>query len=465
MNVVHNPGILEKKLFDKYDVGISYKDSTPSFLRIVDNKLMAVALKIIQTSSLILACSLVVGSVVLLGVTFIPTGVVASLLGVGLICYVVRSHFQKYYNKESLQKYQQEATQLIKVDTYLDGIADVSDSVKPKFLRPLTHLIEKHHNLFTIIKYRILSPEDFKKAFDLDIKYLQPVEQVLFYSKVKIAVASHRDYAGIISNPADWSKTLKDYITKQQDLFKPDNLIDYDAINEASLRLIDFFTIASLLDNKVIDPNTRMLIKNCKNKVDQGRKVYNVAKGVAGSRISFLEKKIAQLEQEKDEKYQMHESHKVVSQELKQFFKHIQDVQKDQEHKINALNERRTVNCRAIDARRVLGPDGVLGYSQEDAKLYQEYQRRYEIQKSDIEKKNKECFNDCVGMSMQADFLMARQQLQVYRNLVEAEYQPGIQRFSDELVDLKNDIDKEVMKTFKTVLIQQFNALQGAILR
>lgn len=466
MTVVNNPSIAKTNLFDSHDVGIHHGDPCYAPLRLLDNKVVGIALKIIQNSALALALVVALGSAVLVGVSSIPVTGVGGLVVVGLICYVVRSHFKKYYNKESLQQHQKEALQLVKVYTYLEGTEGVLGLEKQRFLRPLTHLIERHHHLAAIIKYRILSPEDFKKAFDLEIKHLKPASQVAIYSKVKAAVARSPDYARVMDTPAVWSQMLQNYIRENQALCNVENLMSYDAVKKSALSLKDFFSISSLLmkDNAIIPIDKCAVINECKKRYDQGCKAYNTANGRVGSQISTLEKKIEQLESERDKKYQLHGLHEVVSHEQQQFLKHIEDVQKDREKKLDDLSSNHSINCLAIDSRKVLNPQGELVYeSEEDADLYQEYTRRYEIQKSYIEKNCQKDFDDCVGMSMQPDFLNAREQLLAYRQLIEDEYQPKIEKLSSQLNDLKDDIDKESLTPFKGVLIGVFESLRGAL--
>ncbi len=467
MAVANNSSALKTNLFDLHDVGFHYSDSIYTAVRLLDNKVVEVALKVIQKSALVLALVVVVGSAVAAGVSAIPVTGVGSLVGVGLICYFVRSHFKKYYNKKSLQQHQKQALQLFKVYTYLEATEGLFGSAKQKFLRPLTHLIERHHGLSAIIKYRILSPEDFKKAFDLEIKHLKPAQQVAVYSKVKAAVARNPDYARVMHTPAVWSQMLQDYIRENQTLFNVENVASYDAMKKNALILKDFFSTVSLLmkDNAIIPADKCAVINACQKQYTQGMAAYNKAKCHSlDNRISTLEKKIEKLELERDKKYQLHGLHEVVSHEQQQFLKHIEDVQKDRGKKLDDLNKNHSINCSAINSRKVLNPQGELTYeSKADEDLYREYVRRYEMEKSDIEKNCQKDFDNCIEMSMQRDFLEARGQLQAYRQLVENECQPEIEKLSSQLKDLKEDIDQESLDSFKGVLIGVFDSLRGAL--
>jgi hypothetical protein len=441
MSLVNNPSCLNAKLFDVHDVGICYRNPWFTPLRIVDNKIIGVALKIIQKSSFILAAGLCAAIVV--GVSSIPVVGLAGLLGIGLVCCAVRSQCKQYYNKVSLKQHQDEALTLVKGYTYLENIE--LEGPKQKFLRPITHLIEKHHDVDSIIKYRILSPADFKKAFDLEMKQLNPLEQVVLYSRVKAAAEKSSDYALVMNTPDAYIQILKNYITENPGMTSADNVMNYDTMNTKAVAVKDFFSMADLLmkDPQVISLDQSRIINRCKVEYQRAAKVFNKK----NDKVRALEKKIMQLEVEKEKSYQQHGSHHVISNEQKQFLHHIEDVQKDYEQKLNELNRMHHIQCKAIEGRRHLN-------FPEDQALFQEAQLRYDNDKMIIQQACKEGLKNCVTMSMQTDFLMSRDQLQAYRIAVDNEYRPKIAALSHQLDDLKYDIDVASMQKFQDCLIR-----------
>lgn len=182
-----------QELFHKNHIPHIYSNAQHPVVRLLDNKVMDVALKILKKVAFGVAIAVAFTATVLSGVGQIPFIFVGVCLAVSAVCHLILGKMHRLFSPEALQKYKDQAQALVESFKYLDEVANFAKTkeedkaIKAKFIRPLSILIDKF-TIADLIAYKILSPKGLVEAFCLEIKHQDFLESLKLYQKITEAL-------------------------------------------------------------------------------------------------------------------------------------------------------------------------------------------------------------------------------------------------------------------------------------
>lgn len=464
MTAVHT----KRELFDA-TTAVLPPEPRINYFRYIDNKITDIALKFIGGSSLTLGVGIAVGVTILVGASAIPIILVPTLIGVGLVCFFVRSHFKRYHDTNLLNQYKKEALEVVESYAYLDKIdfiqgADAEKAfVKKHVLRPLKMIISTHHRLENIFIYKLLTPEDFKKAFDLEIKYLPLPEAIAFYEEVSKALANTKaskfiKLDEITPDNGIWKAKFLEYVESNKDLFDNSEDVDYEKIKEADkvIRCL-FNAIEGFSTHKwpLLNNKNQKLVGNLKKTYLEKKKKYSNAIKEGFSTIVELEK----IKENLDKKYMNHRLHYIIWTEQQAFLAGIKEVRNDEELRLNELDKEFAETTGPICMRNDIYESDfdIDDLEDEDKKLYAKFHAQYEKDKEAIKQDCKRNLNCLMQAAMSSDFTNMKKDLKKHRadldniyNTVSAPllhkkakfmgtHADSMSTFRDELIELYDD--------------------------
>lgn len=444
-SVINKPGLFDVDFF------LQPKINKNTYLGFLDNKIGDFALKAIGSCAITLGITVCVGAAVFSGIGFIPIVVAVSLIGVGLISIYATSHFKRYHKKELLDGYRTDARELCKSYLLLDKVHFIKqEEAKKHVLRPITALIAKHERLATIFFHKILQVDEFKKAFDLEIKYLSFPKAFAFYEQVVEAAREVPSFAPsldqIVPTKEEWRRKFQDYLEIQLRLFDPSQPLDYDGIRRLDQTMQQIIDVMNrLFEYQILPPSSKGLFNDAvKKKYLEEREIYLDLMIEHGDCITILEN----IKQLLDRKYQSHFLHEILFKEQQNFLKGIRTIQAEEEKKLKNLKEEYEVVFASIDARAPLDI--------EDKQLKAQHQEKYQHDKLKIEEECKRTLNEYMQATTFSDFVDIKQSLADYRESLNESYRKTLLMQETTLERQKEAFIKEqgeTLRAFKTTLI------------
>lgn len=154
-------------------------------MRALDSRVGEIALKVISSSTLTIGVALACLSVAVIGVSVPSIIATVVFFKIGIVALYALGNLKKYHKADTLSGYRQEAVSQMKALVFLDETNFFKDKEsKKEVLRPLSYIATSHFGLGAIFQRQLLSPKDFKTAFDLEIKYKDFFESIEFYNKL-----------------------------------------------------------------------------------------------------------------------------------------------------------------------------------------------------------------------------------------------------------------------------------------
>jgi hypothetical protein len=178
-----------QELFHKNHIPHIYLNAQHPAVRLVDNKVMDVALKILKKVALGVAIAVTFTATVLSGASQIPFIFVGVCLAVSALSHLILGKMHRLFSPEALEIHKKQAQALVESYKYLDEVATFSENleddkaIKATFIKPLSILIDKF-TVADLISYKILSSEDLVEAFCLETKHQDFFESLKLYQKI-----------------------------------------------------------------------------------------------------------------------------------------------------------------------------------------------------------------------------------------------------------------------------------------
>lgn len=434
---VNSVNSTKKELFDVNTVVLQPKSTSNSYLNLINSKVSDIALKIIGGMMISLGSTIAIGSAVFLGLSVgvVPVVLVVSLIGVGVICLCIRSQFKRYYDKDSLKQYKQEAYEIYKSYEYLDkaefiqGKEEDKKYIKSRILRPLKALIAKHDTLENLFAYDILKPNEFREAFDLEVKYLKFPESFALYEEVIKAldkVSKKSQLSERTPDKKEWEQRFFDYLNSVEPLFDDTNEpLKYDRMKE-SVKVLDEIVniMEKLFKYGCLPQDKKEECEALKKKYLESKAKYTEATKESSASIAPFENIKAAL----DSKYQNHRHHQAIFKEQQEFLKGISAVQKEQERRLKLLDEDYKIIFNAILTRNDTDESHLQALPVDDLKLYEDFTKNYK-KESDAIKKECECkLNVYMQANMSSGFTQMKEELKAYKKSLDESVPSAFQR-------------------------------------
>jgi hypothetical protein len=382
-----------------------------------------------------LGTTLAIGAVSVLGMSIgiVPIIIVVSLYGVGCLSLYIRSQFKRYHNEDVLKQYKQEASELYKSYAYLDKVefikGEEKEYVKARILRPLTALMLKHDKLENIFTYNILGVAELKEAFALEIKYLDFPEAFAFYEEVKQALKNISKEALLESIAPDkeiWQEKLVKYVHQNAPLFDElSDTIKYDRLKDSEKVINGIMSILEkLFEYGFLPESQKEESLGIRAKYLEIKAKY--AKATEGAYASIVP--LQRIKDVLDKKYQSHSYHIRIFKEQQQFLKGIHVIQKEEETKLNQLNENYKITFAAILARRQLSESEIQHLPPEEYKLYEGFKKNCDKESLNIQKEGERKLAIYMQANISSKFVQMKEELAAYKSSLEKEVPSTLQR-------------------------------------
>lgn len=392
----------------------------------LDTRVNDLALQIIGITALSIAAGGAIAATISMGWTLIPIVVVVSLVVLGSTSLYIRSHFRRYHNPYLLSKYQEQAMHLSRKLRYLDctdflqGRADEEKTkIKQSLLRPLRILIGQHSSLETILRHRILPPAELKRAFDLEIKYLELPEAFTLYAQIREAARAVPDYdISVFTSPEalqEWKQKLNGYLVEQgnvialKDIIKPIDPLEkpINILNNVAQLMQQCFKYGILTQEK--DDFNKLHPFCQKHQKEYQAFVLKQCPEIAEKR---------KLESLRKDYYESHSVHEMIFKEQQHILKGIEDIQAEQEQRITALKSQYHQTFVAIKSRKPRDE----GERTDDATQLKFFTDQMNTEEAAIVKEHEDKLDRYMEKGISADFVEMLTTLQTHKISLDRTY-------------------------------------------
>lgn len=395
----------------------------------LDTKVYDSALKTIGRAALTIAVGAAVVACVSSGWGALPIVLVIAMVGIGAVCFYVRSHFKRYHNPQLLERYQSEAQLIYRRLSYLDQMEFLQGrndqeqrEIKKQLLRPITSLLNIHQSLDTLLRYNILSPVEFKKAFDLEVKYLELPEAFALYEQVRKAAKRVPDYdISLFTNheaQEEWKRKIRSYAAeKNAAVFTGNgsNICDpwgarFLALDQMRYLIRAYFIYGiftverDMFEQKDADLQRAGLHKQYERLI---RACPEINK----------EKELAQL---KERHYQSDSLHDTIRQGQQQVLANIADVQQEHEKKEEEL--------KAVYERKFAAIRSRTPYLAEDEKQMQFFERQWRLAQEGLKSQFSERVAFIMNTRIPDDSMEILERLAAHKDALEHIYAKTVAR-------------------------------------
>lgn len=327
-------------------------------LQKLDNRVGSVALKILTGAALTLASAAIVTATLSVGWGVIPIIVLVSSVAFAALCLYGNACLKKYHDPTLLAQYRFQASKLLSRMQYLDkmdivqGISDVKakEQIKKELIQPLKTLLREHYSLEMILQNHILSPEEFKSAFDLEIKYYTVPEAFKLYQKVCAAANLVKYDLRLFKgeeNAKWWKSQFTSYLNQVEPIFKAETISDSNPLGEAMKHLSNIVEMTEGYYKQGFFTEDAEKLKetgrSIRNQLDTYEKFLSRCKHIT---------KALETEDLTVKYYKKHTGHTVVYQEQVRILKDIGNIQVEHEQALKELSTAFNQKCDAIELRQ-----------------------------------------------------------------------------------------------------------------
>lgn len=316
---------VQQSFFASHQIPFQRKRSWNVTLAVLDKKITDVCLKIIKNISLAAAGSVTFVVGVFIGVSSIPLTFVGGALCLASLASFIRSCMMRYFDPTRLEVYKQDALGDLKIFEELEKLGVISDPItQEKFIRPLSWLLETHP-LEAILKYEILSPEDFKKAYHLEIEHKSVKDQLDFFVKFARELKRFRNYETVYT---ELKENLKGNLSRSIDTaLEEDCLVDnYKAFYQKDLELTDLLELCEkAIRADVLEKDLKQFLKLKKEFLQSISSIHDQA-GLPGKKYHQSYRKVYENYQERVTQYQGHDHHDFIERKQRAYFENIKAI-------------------------------------------------------------------------------------------------------------------------------------------
>ena len=281
--------------------------------------------RIIKNISLAAAGSVTFLVGVFIGISSIPLTFVGGALCLASLASFIRSCMMRYFDPIHLEVYKQDALGDLKIFEELKQLGVISDeSTQEKFIRPLTWLLETHP-LDAILKYEILSPEDFKKAFNLESEHKSVKDQLDFFVKFAKELKRYPNYETVYTQLKDQLKeNLFSYI---ETVFEGNSSVNnYTEFYQKDLELTDLLELCEkAILAEVLPKDLKEFLRLKKEFLQSISSIHDQA-GIEGKKFHQSYRKAYEDYQERVTQYQGHDHHDFIERKQRAYFENIKAI-------------------------------------------------------------------------------------------------------------------------------------------
>lgn len=392
----------------------------PLYVRLLDSKITSIALDIIRVTACIGAVGIALGSFVLGGIPAIPIVLVASLIGVFILNTHISHYFKKYYDKDRLEAYRADAKNLCDTACYLDSrffdtsASEKSSLIKKRLLRPLDRLIAKHYSLENILRYDVVSKEQFKQALDLQVKYMSSDESLDLYASVVEACKRVGKQASLyVGENQQWLDKIKQDYESKKELFNRPEFLSYDEFMEMQGEMKRQATVLQkALKLDLIPQAKRPMAADLQRQYEQQRKRYEKEVKKSHALLDFLGNRRKAFKDSFEVSFANHRLHEKIDGEQQTFLKAIEIIRQEEVRDIEHIRKEDQVHKAPIEGRN---PERALAhFTEEDKKLWESFHNTSERKVTDIKAASNVKMDRYLNSRISSYFLDMRKELEEY---------------------------------------------------
>lgn len=316
---------VQQSFFASHQIPFQPKRSWNVTFAVLDKKITDVCLKIIKNISLAAAGSVTFVVGVFIGVSSIPLTFVGGALCLASLASFIRSCMMRYFDPTRLEVYKQDALGDLKIFQELETLGVISDPITlEKFIRPLSWLLETHP-LEAILKYEILSPEDFKKAYDLEIEHKSVKDQLDFFIKFARELKRFPNYQTVYT---ELKENLKVNLSRSIDTALEDDCLvaNYKAFYQKDLELTDLLELCEKAILAEVLPRDLKEFQNLKKEFLQSISSIHDKAGLPGKKYHQRYRKDYENYQERVTQYHGHDYHDFIERKQRAYFENIKAI-------------------------------------------------------------------------------------------------------------------------------------------